>query len=365
MRSYQSSLLAAVASLLFSQLAFAQTSTKCNPLHQQCPDDPALGTSKSIDFTAGQSSDFSSSGPISYGSDGAVLTISKSGDSPTLTSNWYLMFGRVDVELKAAPGTGIVSSFVMESDDLDEIDWELLGSQSTQVQTNYFGKGITGSYDRGSTSPDPTGGSAFNTYTVDWTSDQIVWQINGNTVRTLTSTNANGQYPQTPLQLKLGAWAGGDASNAPGVISWAGGNTDYSQGPFKMYIKSVKATDYSTGQSYQYSGTDGTWEKVKSNGGSVSGGSTHVDVSSSSSASTSSTSGQPVPFEGTHAQPSQTFTAPSVYPWVSEPQASSTSGASSGAAHPIMPESSATVSTHLPLSFTLSAAVLLIMGSLC
>jgi hypothetical protein len=25
--------------------------------------------------------------------------------------------------MKAAPGAGIVSSFVMESDDLDEIDW--------------------------------------------------------------------------------------------------------------------------------------------------------------------------------------------------------------------------------------------------
>ena len=346
MRPAHTSSFAAVASLIL-YLTAAQTSTKCNPLNQQCPDDPALGTSKNIDFTSGQSSDFTSSGPISYGSNGAQLTIAKSGDSPTLTSNWYLMFGRVDVVLKSAPGTGIVSSFVMESDDLDEIDWELLGSQPDQVQTNYFGKGQTGSYDRGSTTANPNGGTAYNTYTVDWSSSQIVWQINGNTVRTLLPENANGQYPQTPMQLKLGAWAGGDSSNKPGVIAWAGGNTDYSQGPFSMYIKSVTATDYSTGKSYQYSGTDGTWQQVKSNGGSVSGGSTHVDASSSSTASTTSTSGQPVPFEGTHAQPSQTFTAPSVYPWVSGPQASSASGSSSsnGAAHPIMPESSATVST--------------------
>ena len=364
MRTVQSSTLAAFAALFLSQLTSAQTSTTCNPLHQQCPADPALGTSKTYDFTSGQASDFSSTGSIAYeGSNGAKFTIAKSGDSPTITSNWYIMFGKIDVTLKAAPGQGIVSSFVMESDDLDEIDWEWLGSQPTQVQTNYFGKGQTGSYDRGSTSSNPTGGSDYNTYTVDWSAQQIVWQINGQTVRTLSPQNANGQYPQTPMQLKLGAWAGGDSSNAPGVIAWAGGSSDYSKGPFSMYVKSVKATDYSTGKTYSYSGTDGTWQQVKSDGGKVSGGSTQVDASSASSASTFSTSGQPVPFDGTHAQPSQTYTKPSVYPWVSEPQSSS--GSSSGAAHPIMPQSSATVSMHLPLSYPLSIVTLIVLRFLC
>jgi hypothetical protein len=63
---------------------------------------------------------------MTYGSDGAVFTINKETDAPTITSKWYLFFGKVDVVLKAAPGVGIVSSFVMESDDLDEIDWVCL-----------------------------------------------------------------------------------------------------------------------------------------------------------------------------------------------------------------------------------------------
>ena len=272
------------------------------------------------------------------------------------------MFGRVDIVMKGAPGTGIVSSLVMESDDLDEIDWELLGGQATKIQTNYFGKGQTGTYDRGATSDDPTGDTAFNTYTVDWSAGQIVWQINGQTVRTLEPANAAGQYPQTPMQLKLGAWAGGDSSNQQGVIAWAGGATDYSQGPFKMYIQSVKAVDYSTGTSYSYSGTDGTWQKVKSNGGSVNQGTTQVDSSSSSSmSSTTTTSGQPVPFAGTHAEPSQTFTTPSVYPWVAGSQSSSGADSSTGAAHPIMPESAATVSMDPPISYHLAVALLLIV----
>lgn len=216
--------------------------------------------------------------------------------------------------MKAAPGTGIVTTSVLQSDDLDEIDWEMLGSDHSQIQTNYFGKGQTGSYDRGTFVADTTSQTAFNTYTIIWTSTQIVWQINGNTVRTLTPSQAPGQYPQTPMQVKIGPWAGGDPSNAPGVIAWAGGQTTYGQS-YSMYVKSINAQDYSTGTEYSYSGTDGSWQQVKSNGGSVNGGSTAVDTSAP--ATTSVTSCQPVPFSGTHAEPKSSESVPSVYPWVS------------------------------------------------
>lgn len=80
---------------------------------------------------------------MKYTSAGAEFTVSKSGDHPTIQSNWYLLFGRVSFFLKAAPGTGIVSSAILQSDDLDEIDWEWLGGANYdgKVQSNYFGKG--------------------------------------------------------------------------------------------------------------------------------------------------------------------------------------------------------------------------------
>jgi hypothetical protein len=80
---------------------------------------------------------------VKYTSSGAEFTVSKSGDHPTIQSNWYLLFGRVSFYLKAAPGTGIVSSAILQSDDLDEIDWEWLGGANYdgKVQSNYFGKG--------------------------------------------------------------------------------------------------------------------------------------------------------------------------------------------------------------------------------
>lgn len=187
-----------------------------------CRADPALGTSELFDFTKGASSTFSAVGVLSYDSNGASFSVAKQGDAPTIISNWYIMFGHIEVVMKAAPGVGIVSSMVLQSDDLDEIDFEWLGADNTQVQSNYFGKGNTGSYNRGAFHPNPGNQNGFHTYTVDWTAKQIVWQIDGVTVRTLTQANAQpNQYPQTPMQLRLGIWSGGDPSNSQGTISKA------------------------------------------------------------------------------------------------------------------------------------------------
>lgn len=283
MKSYFAPALAFAASTLLYTNTAAQTYTSCNPLTQgNCPADPALASAVSIDFAKGASSQFSSFGPITYGSNGASFSIAKSGDSPTITSNWYIMFGKVEAVIKAAPGTGIVSSCVLQSDDLDEIDWEWLGADAGNVQSNYFGKGYTGNYDRGGIHPIATSQSAFNTYTVDWNANQITWSINGQVVRTLLATSANGQFPQSPMRVKIGSWSAGDPSNPAGTIAWAGGNTNYAAGPYVMGLKSAVITDYSTGKTYQYSGTSGTWQSIVADGGTVnpSSGANSIVVSS-------------------------------------------------------------------------------------
>lgn len=183
-----------------------------------CAPDPALGRAVNIDFTQGPSDSFTVHGKPTYDSNGASFAIAGPGDSPLLTSKWYIMFGHVEFVVKSAPGAGIVSSAVLQSDDLDEIDWEWLGADNAQVQSNYFGKGQTTTYNRGAFHPSPNNQGGFHKYTIDWTSDQIVWQVDGVTVRTLEPKNAQGQYPQTPMQIKIGAWSGGDPTNPPGTI---------------------------------------------------------------------------------------------------------------------------------------------------
>lgn len=104
-------------------------STSNNSLYlpETCAADTGLNKWQfNTDFTSGSSS-FSkwnvTAGTVESTSLGAKFTISEQGDAPTIESEFYIFFGRVDVKFRAANGTGIVSTTVMESDDLDEIDW--------------------------------------------------------------------------------------------------------------------------------------------------------------------------------------------------------------------------------------------------
>lgn len=305
--------IATIASLLYSNPAYGQTYSSCNPTEDtNCPADTALGKTATYDFTSGASSSFTATGSPTYGSDGVSFTVAKSGDAPLLTSNWYIMFGKVDVVVKAAPGAGIVSSSVLQSDDLDEIDWEWIGAENDQVQSNYFGKGDASTSGRGAVLATSATQDGFHTYTIEWTSTEIVWQVDGKTLRVLEAAG-NDQYPQTPMVLKIGVWSGGDSSNAAGTIAWADGPTDYSAGPFTMTVQSVTAQDYSTGSSYSYSGTTGDWTSIKAADGSVNGGPSSIDTSAPAITSTASGA---VPFGGTHRDTSATVSTPGIGSWV-------------------------------------------------
>ncbi len=264
------------------------------------------------------------------------------------------MFGKVSITMKCAPGAGIVSTLVLQSDDLDEIDMEWLGADNSEVQTNYFGKGDTSTYDRGQFNPAANNQDQFITYTVEWTADQIIWSVGGNVVRVLTPATADAnQYPQTPMQIKFGAWSGGDPSNPSGTIAWARGPTDYSKGPFTMTVQSIAVSDYSTGTSYTYSGSSGNWQDIVAEGGAVNGNkgssASTVAVVQSPSATSASPS---IPFGGSDS----TKTG---WPWVASATTltttvatSSVAGIPSGwtvsASGKIVPTSSAAVSKPPP-----------------
>ncbi|RHZ49732.1 glycoside hydrolase family 16 protein [Aspergillus thermomutatus] len=278
---------AAAALTAVLPLCSAQTYTNCNPLEKSCPADKGLAASSyTADFTSasalGQWTVTGGSVPI--GAQGAEFTVAKKGDAPTIDTNFYFFFGKAEVVMKAAPGTGIVSSIVLESDDLDEIDWvsllvhpifflnrtkkaqEALGGDTTQIETNYFGKGDTTTYDRATYVGVGTPQDTFHTYTIDWTKDAITWYVDGAVVRTLAYNDAKGgtRFPQTPMRLRIGSWAGGDPDNGQGTIEWAGGLTDYSKGPYTMYVKSVHIENSNPAESYTYSDNSGSWQSINS-----------------------------------------------------------------------------------------------------
>ena len=246
----------------------AQTWTSCNPLNTtDCPTDPALGTNYTFQFSNSSAASVwnTTAGSIHYGDDGAQFIVNQRGDAPTIQSEFYIFFGVVEVWLKAATGQGVVSSIVLESDDLDEIDWEFLGGNTTHAETNYFGKGNTTSYDRAIYYPVDKPQENFHNYTVEWTAEKIDWSIDGAVVRTLKYSDANGgaNFPQTPMNVRLGIWAGGDSANSNGTIEWAGGLVDYSKGPYTMSVNKARVTDYSTGSEYKYGDKTGSWQSIQ------------------------------------------------------------------------------------------------------
>lgn len=265
------------SALLFASAAvpaaLAQTWTDCNPLKKECPCNPGLGKTYSFDFTKGEGSEIFPADkyfPVRYEKDGIHLPVKKKGDAPTVISTKYVFGGRLDCTLKIAPGKGIVSSLVFQSADLDEIDYEWIGSKPLEAQSNYFGKGNTETYNRGAIHPVRSAVDNFIKFSIDWTKDKITWYIDDVVVRTLTPAdsaalyNSDNYYPQTPMQIKIGAWAAGDPSNADGVVEWSDGPIDYSQAPYDMVIQSLTITDYSKGATeYCFGDRSGSWASIE------------------------------------------------------------------------------------------------------
>lgn len=229
---------------------------------------------------------------MTYGANGAEFTINTTGQAPTFTSTKYLFFGTVDVKMRVAKGQGIITTIVLESDVLDEIDWEWLGGVNGEVQTNYFSKGNTDTYGKLEQDVAIPGGDdidTFHTYTLDWSATQLQWKVDGTVYRTLTYAGNEDTYPQTPMMVKIGTWCGG-CSTAPGTVTWAGGAPDWSQAPFTAYYQSINIQDNSNGvanaETYQYTDQTGSMASIKVNTGSSSSDNSGSDSSSDSSSAT-------------------------------------------------------------------------------
>lgn len=233
---------------------------------------PALGGNATFNFNDTWNPELwvkKNQGTAQWTNNGTAFTISREGDAPYIQSSFYLFFGHVEIYMRAAHGRGIVSSAILQSECLDEIDWEFLGANTTHVLTNYFGKGNRTMGNRGADfKMDSAPQDDFHNYTIDWTKERMQWWVDGNMLREVKFADAlNGQnYPQTPMNIRLGAWAGGDVKNNPKeTVEWAGGETNFGDGPYTMMVQKVYAKDYTTAKEYSWENMDasGSYEKVK------------------------------------------------------------------------------------------------------
>lgn len=243
--------------------------TSCNPTQKSCPADPALGTEHEWYFNTTLDTDLwdMQTGTPKYKEDGADFSISHKGSSTLLVSNFYIFFGVMEAHVKMAKGAGIISSVILQSDDLDEIDWEWVGYNTSGVQSDFFGKGNTTTSDRGGYHGVENADTEFHNYTSYWTKDRLEWWIDGDLVRTVNYTDPlalyGKNYPQSPCQVKVSVWPVGIEGQSQGNLEWGGGLVDWSQTPFTMTVQKIRVQDFHTGKEYKYTDQSGSYESVK------------------------------------------------------------------------------------------------------
>ncbi|WP_291196701.1 family 16 glycosylhydrolase [Hyphomonas sp.] len=153
-------------------------------------------------------------------------------------------FGRYEVVMQAAPGSGTVSAMFTHThqqfgDPHDEIDIEFLGKDLTRLHANYFtnGQQLGGIYI-------PLGFDAskeVHLYAFEWEPDEIRWYVDDRLA--YTATPADMPIPQAPGRLMLHLWSGGRDQ-----VGWHGKPTFKDGARAKYYCLSYQAAGDETRQ---------------------------------------------------------------------------------------------------------------------
>ncbi|KAI7880751.1 concanavalin A-like lectin/glucanase [Lichtheimia hyalospora FSU 10163] len=167
------------------------------------------------------------------------------GDGPTFNSTTYMHYGNLTAEVQSAAVGGAVTAVILMGDGRDEIDFEWVGEQGNDVQTNYFWgkKVVTGKNDEAVPVHGAPTHQAIHTYKIEWTPKYIKWYVDGDLKRTRKKSDTcddngdNCKFPTQPSRIQLGLW---DGSGKSGTAKWARGPIDWRKhSSIPAYIKSV------------------------------------------------------------------------------------------------------------------------------
>ncbi|RAH68454.1 uncharacterized protein BO66DRAFT_421528 [Aspergillus aculeatinus CBS 121060] len=171
-----------------------------------------------------------------------MLTMPNQTTGSLMTLNHYIWYGKVSAKIKSSRGGGVITGFILMSDVKDEIDFEFVGYNLSSVQTDFYFQGVE-NYTNEVNAAVSTGNTynTWHTYTIDWTPEQLEWQVDGVTMRTLTknstynATSGIYMYPQTPSRLQMSLWPSGLSSEGEGTIEWGGGLVDWNSADMEEY----------------------------------------------------------------------------------------------------------------------------------
>ena len=155
-----------------------------------------------------------------------------SGEFYTLERYGY---GRIEGRLKAAKGVGLVTSLFTYSQNADEIDIEILGKDTTKLETNFFVRGARGVNAHAIIDLGFDAAEDYHDYAIEWSSNHIKWFVDGELVRTV---NGDGiELPSERSLIMANLWAGAGAA----ARTWTG-DFVYSGSPVRAYYDYIKFT---------------------------------------------------------------------------------------------------------------------------
>ncbi|MBN2736690.1 MAG: family 16 glycosylhydrolase [Spirochaetales bacterium] len=150
------------------------------------------------------------------------LVLNRDNGSPPYSAGEYrtrsfYKYGYYEVRMKAAKGSGTVSSFFTytgpsDNNPWDEIDVEILGKNPYQMQTNYYTNGTGGHETMINLGFDAS--ADFHVYGIEWQSNFIKWYVDGKLVH--TENGSRGPLPSTASKIMMNFWPG------IGVDGWLG-----------------------------------------------------------------------------------------------------------------------------------------------
>ena len=80
--------------------------------------------------------------PVVY-QDSILLTMAEGTVGTLLSSTHYVWYGKVCARMTTSQGKGVVTAFILMSDAKDEIDYEWVGVDTANAQSNYYSQGVT------------------------------------------------------------------------------------------------------------------------------------------------------------------------------------------------------------------------------
>lgn len=169
--------------------------------------------------------------PVVY-DDSILLTMAEGTSGTLLASTHYVWYGKICSKLSTSQGKGVVTAFIMMSDVKDEIDFEWVGVDIENAQSNYYSQGVT-TYTNGKNLTVGNTVEKLHEYCIDWKPDTLTFSVDGDEARkvnrkdTWNATAGRFDYPQTPSRVMLSLWPAGLATNEKGTRDWAGGEIDW------------------------------------------------------------------------------------------------------------------------------------------